>query len=115
MFKEFSPLEDKLFQVMDKDGEIIAPEWMPEISDERLVKAFKDMLFARTADLMAVSYQRQGRMFTYPPNFGQEAIAGGMAIVMRDQGLACACVQRVRCMACQRGFTTRHFPILYGL
>ena len=58
---------------------------MPEISDERLVKAFKDMLFARTADLMAVSYQRQGRMFTYPPNFGQEAISGGMAIVMRDQ------------------------------
>lgn len=85
MFKEFSPLEDKLFQVMDKDGEIIAPEWMPEISEERLVKAFKDMLFARTADLMAVSYQRQGRMFTYPPNFGQEAISGGMAIVMRDQ------------------------------
>ena len=32
------------------------------------------MLFARLADQMAVSYQRQGRMYTYPPILGQEAI-----------------------------------------
>lgn len=85
MFKEYSPLDDKLFQVMDNDGKIVNPAWMPEINDERLLKAFKDMLFARQADLMAVSYQRQGRMFTYPPNFGQEAISGGLAQVMREQ------------------------------
>lgn len=85
MFKEYSPLDDKLFQVMDNDGKIINPSWMPEINDERLIKAFKDMLFARQADQMAVSYQRQGRMFTYPPNYGQEAISAGLAQVMRDQ------------------------------
>jgi pyruvate dehydrogenase E1 component alpha subunit len=84
MFSEFSPLEDKMFQVMDNDGKIVHPEYMPEIDGQRLVKAYKDMLFARTADLMAVSYQRQGRMYTYPPNFGQEAIAGAMAVVMRE-------------------------------
>jgi pyruvate dehydrogenase E1 component alpha subunit len=35
---------------------------------------------------MAVSYQRQGRMFTYPPNLGQEAIhiAAGMVIKEED-------------------------------
>ena len=85
MFSQFSPLEDKSFRVMDNDGKIILPEFMPEIDPDRLVKAFKDMLFARTADFMAVSYQRQGRMFTYPPNYGQEAISAGLALTMRDQ------------------------------
>ncbi|MDO9510781.1 MAG: pyruvate dehydrogenase (acetyl-transferring) E1 component subunit alpha [Bacteroidales bacterium] len=85
MFKEYNPLDDKLFQVIDKDGKILAKKHMPDISDERVIQAFNDMLFARTADMMAVSYQRQGRMFTYPPNFGQEAISGGLAVVMRDQ------------------------------
>jgi pyruvate dehydrogenase E1 component alpha subunit len=42
------------------------------------------MLFARQADLMTVNYQRQGRIYTYPPNYGQEAIAGAVARVMRE-------------------------------
>jgi pyruvate dehydrogenase E1 component alpha subunit len=43
------------------------------------------MNFARTADLLAVSYQRQGRMYTYPPNLGQEAIGAAMGKLMRPQ------------------------------
>lgn len=85
MFKEHSPLDDNLLRVMDNEGHIINPGEVPEISDEHLLKAYKDMLFARTADIMAVSYQRQGRMFTYPPNFGQEAVAGALATVMRAE------------------------------
>jgi len=85
MFKEYDPLKEKIFQVMDNDGNIMNKKYMPEIEDDRLVKAFKDMLFARTADDMAVSYQRQGRMYTYPPNNGQEAIHQGLALNMRDQ------------------------------
>ena len=56
---------------------------MPELDEKEIVKAYKDMLFARTADLMTVNYQRQGRIYTYPPNYGQEAIAGAMAKVIR--------------------------------
>ncbi|MEF8811282.1 MAG: pyruvate dehydrogenase (acetyl-transferring) E1 component subunit alpha, partial [Bacteroidales bacterium] len=41
-------------------------------------------LFARTADLMTVNYQRQGRIYTYPPNHGQEAIAGGIAQIVKE-------------------------------
>ena len=84
MYKEYDPLKDKLFSIMDKDGKIVNEKYMPEISDENLVKAYQNMLFARTADLMTVSFQRQGRIYTYPPNFGQEAIAGGIAQVIRD-------------------------------
>ena len=85
MFKEFNPAEDKILRVIDNDGKIINKKWMPELEDSQIVKAYKDMLFARVADNMAVSYQRQGRMFTYPPNLGQEAIAGALGKVMREE------------------------------
>lgn len=85
-FEEFNPIEDKLFQVIDNQGKIINKNFFPEISNELIIKAYKDMLFERTADLMIVNYQRQGRIYTYPPNYGQEAIhiATGLQITEED-------------------------------
>jgi pyruvate dehydrogenase E1 component alpha subunit len=83
MFNDFNPAEDKTLQVLDHNGKIINKKWDPGLSNDTIIKSYKDMLFARTADNMAVSYQRQGRMFTYPPNFGQEAISGALALVMQ--------------------------------
>lgn len=85
MFKEYDPLKNKLFSIMDEHGKIVNDKYMPEITDEKVLQAYKNMLFARTADLMTVSFQRQGRIYTYPPNFGQEAIAGGIAQFVRDE------------------------------
>ncbi|HOY39081.1 MAG TPA: pyruvate dehydrogenase (acetyl-transferring) E1 component subunit alpha [Bacteroidales bacterium] len=69
---------------MDNIGKIINSKYFPKLSDTEVLKAYKDMLFARTADLMVVSYQRQGRIYTYPPNYGQEAIAGAVAQLVRN-------------------------------
>jgi pyruvate dehydrogenase E1 component alpha subunit len=80
--KKYNPLEDKMFQVMDDEGNIINSEYMPDLSDEKKVEIYKFLNYARTADLMAVSYQRQGRMFTYPPNLGQEAISSAAGYIM---------------------------------
>jgi pyruvate dehydrogenase E1 component alpha subunit len=85
MFKEYEPINKKIFQIIDNEGKVINKKFMPEIGSDELVKAYKDMLFARTADQMIVSYQRQGRIFTYPPNYGQEAISGAASQVMRKQ------------------------------
>ena len=85
MFDEYSPLKKKMFSIMDTDGKIINPNWMPDLSDDAVVDAFKRMLFARSADLMAVSYQRQGRMYTYPPNLGQEAIHIGASMALQKE------------------------------
>ncbi len=79
MFEEFSPLKKKIFRIMDNNGKVKNKKWMPELKDKEIINAYKDMLFARTADLMTVNYQRQGRIFTYPPNYGQEAISGAVA------------------------------------
>ncbi len=85
LFEEYNPLEDKIFRILDNEGIVINQKQMPDLEDPFVLKAYKDMLFARTADYMAVSYQRQGRMFTYPPNLGQEAISGALGNVMREE------------------------------
>jgi len=72
MFDQFDPAEDKMLQVIDNNGKVISKELMPHLSDDEMIKLYKDMLFVRTLDFMIVSYQRQGRVFTYPPNYGQK-------------------------------------------
>ncbi len=74
MFLEnFDPLKDAMIQIMDKDGNIVKPEWMPEISNEDLIRIYKTMRLSRIIDEKTLQYQRQGRMLTYAPNLGQEA------------------------------------------
>jgi len=85
MFNEFSPIKKKIFRLMDNEGKLKKSKWTPDISDKELISAYKKMLFARTADLQIVSYQRQGRIYTYPPNLGQEGIHGAVAGVIRDK------------------------------
>ncbi len=89
IFKRFNPLDDKIFRIIDNEGNVIEKDLMPDLDDETIIKAYKSMLQARVADQMAVSYQRQGRMYTYPPILGQEAlqIAAGM-IIREDDWLA---------------------------
>jgi pyruvate dehydrogenase E1 component alpha subunit len=80
------PIDNKTYQVLDDNGALIDKGWKTSLKDDQIVKAYQDLLFERTADNMAVSYQRQGRMFTYPPNLGQEAIhiAAGMVMKRED-------------------------------
>jgi pyruvate dehydrogenase E1 component alpha subunit len=82
---KYKAIENKIFQIIDDDGVPLSKTWKPALSDEQIVQAYKDLLFARTADFMAVSYQRQGRMFTYPPNLGQEAIHIAAGMVMKEE------------------------------
>ncbi|RLD47667.1 MAG: pyruvate dehydrogenase (acetyl-transferring) E1 component subunit alpha, partial [Bacteroidetes bacterium] len=63
MFKEYDPLKKKIFRVIDNNGKVVNTKWLPDLPDEQVVTAYKDMLFARTADLQTVSYQRQGRIY----------------------------------------------------
>lgn len=86
IFRDYNPLDDKMLQVIDNEGNIISEELMPPLDDHTIIDAYQKMLYERTADEMAVSYQRQGRMYTYTPNLGQEAIhiAAGLHIRKED-------------------------------
>ena len=83
LLEEFNPLHDEMVSVIDNDGTVSRDGWKQQVSDEEAVDALKQMLFARQADVMTVSYQRQGRMYTYPPNLGQEAIQVAVGMLLR--------------------------------
>ena len=84
IFKLFDPREDQIMRLIDNDGHVLDQKLMPDLDDETIIKAYKSMLFARVADNMAVSFQRQGRMYTYPPIWGQEAIQIAAGMIMRE-------------------------------
>lgn len=85
MFKKFSMDKDKSFSVIDDNGNLIEANKKISFSNDKLIDIYKKMLFARQADLKAVNYQRQGRMYTYPPNLGQEAISVAAGLVVTDE------------------------------
>src|SRR5690554_525024 len=86
IFRDFNPLENRMLRVIDDEGNIINKEIFPQLDDDSIIDAYKQMFYERTADEMAISYQRQGRMYTFTPNLGQEAIhiAAGMNIRKED-------------------------------
>lgn len=81
-FKDYNPLDGKMYQVMDEKGKIVKEDEVPDLEDDELLYLYKTMLYTRIIDEKAVSYQRQGRMLTYAPNTGQEATQVGSAYPM---------------------------------
>jgi pyruvate dehydrogenase E1 component alpha subunit len=84
IFTKYDPDKDKMYQVLDSNGKIILKDWKLSLSKSELIEVYKKMLLSREADLKAVSYQRQGRMYTYPPNLGQEAISLAAGVLMEE-------------------------------
>jgi pyruvate dehydrogenase E1 component alpha subunit len=85
-FESFDPLKGQRLEILDQNGQIVNPQWLPPLSDQQLVHAYEMTILARVADIKAVNLQRQGRLFTLPPAMGQEACAIGsaMALEARD-------------------------------
>ncbi|GAU77268.1 pyruvate dehydrogenase (acetyl-transferring) E1 component subunit alpha [Fusibacter sp. 3D3] len=79
-----NPLVDEMIQILNPKGEVVKPEWMPELSKEVLLKMYKTMRLSRIIDEKTLQYQRQGRMLTYAPNLGQEATQVGSAAAIRQ-------------------------------
>ncbi|GFN35277.1 pyruvate dehydrogenase (acetyl-transferring) E1 component subunit alpha [Tepidimicrobium xylanilyticum] len=83
-FEVYDPSEVKQYRVLDPNGEVLAEEDVPSLSDEELLYLYKTMLLSRIIDEKTLSYQRQGRMLTYAPNIGQEAAQVGSAYAMEE-------------------------------
>ncbi len=85
LFENYNPMEKKMFQIMNQEGEIIEPDLMPNLPREVLIKMYRLMVQTRETDKKALLYQRQGRMLTYAPNIGQEAAQVGSAFVLEKK------------------------------
>ncbi|MCT9095590.1 pyruvate dehydrogenase (acetyl-transferring) E1 component subunit alpha [Haloarchaeobius sp. HME9146] len=62
---------DDLHRVIDRDGSVVDGASV-SLSDDTLLALYEDLKLARRFDRKAVALQRQGRMGTYPPIYGQE-------------------------------------------
>lgn len=113
IFEEFNPLDNKMLSIIDNDGKVIRPDLLPEISDDTLVESYKNMLYERTADEMAISYQRQGRMFTYPSNKGHEAIHIAAGLHIREQDWLVPAFREIGLMLA-KGVTMREIFLYYN-
>ncbi len=74
---------DKIYRVLRPDGEIIGP--IPELSPQKLIEFYRWMLLGRAYSNQMVALQRQGRMGTFAPHIGQEAVNVGMAAPLKKE------------------------------
>lgn len=82
LFEEYHPLKGRMFQMLKPDG-TLHPDLEAPISDQEVFNLYQKMVFIRLADQRALMLQRQGRMGTYAPIWGQEACQVGSAVLLQ--------------------------------
>lgn len=65
--------DEKPFQVLSQDGEVVDKDLMPDLTDEQLVDLFKEMIWSRVVGDRSTKLNRQGRLGFIAPTQGQEA------------------------------------------
>jgi len=71
-------------QILDESGKLDA-ELDPGLSESAAVEMYRWMRLARELDERMLKLQRQGRLGTFPPNTGQEAISIPVALQMQEK------------------------------
>ena len=71
-------------EILDTEG-AVDDALMPKIEPDRIRGLYREMVRMRTFDDKALKLQRQGRMGTWPPIKGQEAIQAGVALAMTEK------------------------------
>lgn len=71
------------FQILDKDGNA-DPKLDPKLDASILDRMYRAMVLGRVWSAKCVALQRTGRMYTYAPLEGQEAICTGAALAAED-------------------------------
>ncbi|HIH43484.1 TPA: pyruvate dehydrogenase (acetyl-transferring) E1 component subunit alpha [Candidatus Woesearchaeota archaeon] len=111
LYEQFNPLREQQLQVMDKDGRVIRKDLMPKLSNDDLKKIYYYMVLGRAADQKAMNLQRQGRIGTFAPVYGQEAqVASAYAL---QQGDWVVPAFREHALALVRGMPLKNFYLYY--
>ncbi|MGX7351071.1 pyruvate dehydrogenase (acetyl-transferring) E1 component subunit alpha [Enterococcus canis] len=89
---DFEKLMDEIngefptYQALDKEGNVVNPDLIPDLSDDELVELMSQMVWSRVLDQRSTALNRQGRLGFYAPTAGQEAsqLASHFAIEKED-------------------------------
>lgn len=96
------------YRVVDQNGTVVDQSFQPDISDEAVVKLYKDMLYISIMDLIMFDAQRQGRLSFYMVSAGEEAVSVGSSSVL-DPEDPVYCQYREQGFFKERGMTTKEF------
>ena len=81
--KQIAKFSVQHLQVLDENGNLDA-KLEPKLSEAELLEMYRWMRLAREFDGRMLKLQRQGRLGTFPPNTGQEAISIPVALAMQE-------------------------------
>ncbi|MHA0315702.1 pyruvate dehydrogenase (acetyl-transferring) E1 component subunit alpha [Mesomycoplasma ovipneumoniae] len=86
--------DHEMIRYLDIDGNLLTSTVFGELDEKKdirlsadqIKKAYEFMVLSRQQDVYMTQLQRQGRMLTFAPNFGEEAlqVASGMALTKED-------------------------------
>lgn len=96
------------YRAVDQHGEIVDPNFKPDLSDEEVIKLYKDMLTISIMDLIMFDAQRQGRLSFYMVSAGEEAVSVGSASALTPEDVV-FCQYREQGVFKQRGFEISDF------
>lgn len=89
---------------MDRQGNIINTSEDPKLSDEVIIKMYKDMTLLNVIDKILYESQRQGRISFYMTNYGEEATHVGSAAALDNNDVVYGQYREVGVLL-WRGFT----------
>ena len=69
--------------VLDDNGKIVG-DWNPDLDTKTIQQALEYMLLLRIYDDRMLTLQRQGKLSFYMKSLGEEAVAIGSAMALRD-------------------------------
>ncbi|KAI0026072.1 thiamine diphosphate-binding protein [Xylariomycetidae sp. FL0641] len=96
------------YRVVDQDGNVVDQSFQQDLSNEEVVKLYKNMVTIAIMDLIMFDAQRQGRLSFYMVSAGEEAVSVGSASVLDLQDVI-FCQYREQGVFAQRGFTLNNF------
>jgi 2-oxoisovalerate dehydrogenase E1 component alpha subunit len=96
------------YRAVDQNGVAVDPDFAPDLSDEEVIKLYRDMLTVSIMDVIMFDAQRQGRLSFYMVSAGEEAVSVGTGSALtKDDVLFCQ--YREQGVFKQRGFTLADF------
>ncbi|TCG10956.1 pyruvate dehydrogenase (acetyl-transferring) E1 component subunit alpha [Mycoplasma todarodis] len=77
--------KNDFFRFLDIDGKLIDPNTKLTVTNEELLSAYEYMVLSRQQDTYMSQLQRQGRLLTFAPNFGEEALQTAAALSLKKE------------------------------
>ncbi|AAT28070.1 pyruvate dehydrogenase (acetyl-transferring) E1 component subunit alpha [[Mycoplasma] mobile] len=79
------PSWDSIIRYLDKKGDLIDKKYkrVDTLTDEKILKAYRYMVLSREQDDYMSQLQLQGKMLTFAPNYGEEALQAAAAMPMK--------------------------------